>query len=212
MENNVQPTIPPTIWESNPKLKILLLILIAVFLFSGMGLTVFAVFQNEYRQKIYYETQAALPVHKVVKSENQKIGESDIAGWKTYRNDEYGFEFDYPASFVLRVSTATSTYLNLSNGSDSERISLQILEEKFDPNNIKGLYGKIQNATQEPYNGINWYSYYDGEICDGRNYGSSFNSETLFFKFTSCVDNEIGIQILNSETIHSIVKTFKFAK
>ena len=61
----------PTIWTANPKLKNLLLVFIIVFLISGIGLAVLAQVQAQYRQKIYEETQAGLPVHKVEESKNQ---------------------------------------------------------------------------------------------------------------------------------------------
>ena len=50
----------PTLWEANPNLKALLLVLIFVFLLSGIGLTVFTVWSNRYRQQVYDETQATL--------------------------------------------------------------------------------------------------------------------------------------------------------
>lgn len=55
----------PTIWVANPKLKMLLVVLIVVFLASGIGLVVFAQWSMAYRQQIYEQTQAGLPVHQV---------------------------------------------------------------------------------------------------------------------------------------------------
>lgn len=53
-----------TIWASNPHLKTLLLVLIFVFLFSGIGLVVFAQWSNSFRQQVYEQTQAGLPKHQ----------------------------------------------------------------------------------------------------------------------------------------------------
>ncbi len=91
----------PDIWESNPKLKSLLLVLIAVFLISGIGLAVFAQVQNNYRQKVYEDTVNGLPKHQTGVLENQKIGELDVANWKIYRNEDLGFEFKYPEDWGL---------------------------------------------------------------------------------------------------------------
>ena len=55
------------VFTKNPKLKNLILILIVVLLFSGIGLTVFSYQQSIYRQKLYYETEAGLPIHKIKK-------------------------------------------------------------------------------------------------------------------------------------------------
>ncbi|MFA5990683.1 MAG: hypothetical protein WC794_00345 [Candidatus Doudnabacteria bacterium] len=97
MIDNLEPK--PDMWEANPKLKMLSLVFIFVFLFSGIALVVFSVWSNQYRQKIYEETVSSLPKHEVRASENQKVGVSDIANWKTYKNDQYGFELKYPESW-----------------------------------------------------------------------------------------------------------------
>ena len=35
-------------------------------------------------------------------------------GWKTYTNDRYGFEFQYPADFTLRVEEQGGTYIGVA--------------------------------------------------------------------------------------------------
>lgn len=106
--NNFQ----PSIWETNPKLKALLLVLIFVFLFSGIGLVVFAQWGGAYRQKIYDETKAALPKHAVSSSASQPVSEpastTTPAGWKIYKNDKYGFEFSYPGNGLLKEYDLTN--------------------------------------------------------------------------------------------------------
>ena len=62
MEN---PQLQPTIWENNPKLKTLLLILVVVFFLCGIGLVIFQQWSNSYREKIYEETVNGLPKHQV---------------------------------------------------------------------------------------------------------------------------------------------------
>lgn len=65
------------IWQNNPKLKGLLLVLIFVFLFSGIALVIFSVWSNQYRQKIYEETESLLPKRDagvVIPNETKIIG------------------------------------------------------------------------------------------------------------------------------------------
>ena len=107
MIDTIQPK--PDIWESNPKLKSLLLLLIVVFLLCGIGLAVFAQVQNNYRQKVYEETKAGLPKHQAGLSANQNLGESDISTWKTYKNTKYGFEFKYPDNVGI-INEETSQF------------------------------------------------------------------------------------------------------
>lgn len=59
-----QPTQKPSVWVSNPNLKLLLGILIFVFLACGIGLAVFAQWSSQYRQQVYEQTKAGLPVHQ----------------------------------------------------------------------------------------------------------------------------------------------------
>jgi len=94
MIDNLEPK--PNMWETNPRLKMLSLVFIFVFLFSGIGLVIFSVWSNQYRQQIYNETEQSLPKHEASKSVDQQVGVSDIANWQTYKNDQYGFEFKLP--------------------------------------------------------------------------------------------------------------------
>jgi hypothetical protein len=53
-----------SIWTSNPHLRMLLVVLIFVFLGCGIFLVALMQIQNQYRQKLYDDTQAALPKHQ----------------------------------------------------------------------------------------------------------------------------------------------------
>ena len=63
---NLQPS-PETVWTSNPHLKTLLLVLIFLFLLSGIGLTVLKVIGQNYREQIYSDAVVNLPIHKITK-------------------------------------------------------------------------------------------------------------------------------------------------
>ena len=89
----------PTIWEQNPKLKMLLLILIGVFLLSGIGLVIFQQWSTSYRQKVYEETQSGLPTHQVKSATTTSESQTDTSNWKTYKNDQYDFELKFPPSW-----------------------------------------------------------------------------------------------------------------
>lgn len=108
--NNNPPAQNQSIWISNPHLKMLLLVLIFVFLGCGIGLAVFSQWSSQYRQQVYEETQAGLPVHidkpiatttqssdLIITSKTPTTTASDITSWKTYKNAQYGFEFQYPS-------------------------------------------------------------------------------------------------------------------
>jgi len=66
-QNTVSP-IRPGIFVTNPNLKALLLGLIVTLFLGGFGLSAFSIWSEQYRERIYYETEASLPVHKVNKT------------------------------------------------------------------------------------------------------------------------------------------------
>jgi len=49
-------------------------------------------------------------------SENQ-VPDTQLAGWKTYRNEKYGFEFRYPNGWEVTVPELLSVSLESPNGS-----------------------------------------------------------------------------------------------
>jgi len=98
-QNNIPP-VQKSIWVNNPKLKSLLLALMAVFMISGISLAVLSYTQTQRRQKLYELTEAGLP-RRVVVAENQKGINTDTSNWKTYRDSQYNYEFRYPEKILL---------------------------------------------------------------------------------------------------------------
>ena len=84
------------IFQTNPKLRGLLLILIFTFALSGIALAVLAQIQTYNREQLYIATEAALPRHQSNDTQLGEVTQSATADWQTYKNAEYGFEFKYP--------------------------------------------------------------------------------------------------------------------
>lgn len=136
----------------NPKLRGLLLILIFTFVASGIALALLAQIQAYHREQIYLATEAALPAHKAAKSENQKIGKSDMdmSNWKTYRNEKYGFELQYPKTWKVK--------------------------EDADPNNSDYKTISFETVTKDPVwlkNGSNTAPVFQAEIYTAKQYSDS---------------------------------------
>lgn len=100
----------------NDRLKSLLLILIFVFLVSGLALAVLSQIQAYYGQQVYLATQSALPIHK---------DKSPLAE-KQYFNPVFGIAFQYP------------TYLTLSETASSVELSHKIPFKNYGECDMKG--------------------------------------------------------------------------
>ncbi|HYV33401.1 MAG TPA: hypothetical protein VE973_00945 [Candidatus Limnocylindria bacterium] len=106
---NLPPQPPLTIWETNPKLKSLLVVLIVILLISGIGLQVFSIWSQNYKQKVYEETVNGLPKHKIPVATSTPL--TNTTEWKAYKNDEYGFELEYPSYYVTTGKQAINSSL-----------------------------------------------------------------------------------------------------
>ncbi|MBI3231820.1 MAG: hypothetical protein HYZ51_01930 [Candidatus Doudnabacteria bacterium] len=140
------------IFQTNPKLRGLLMVSMFTFAAGGIVLAVLAQIQAYNREQIYLAIEAALPRHreasKVENSPSTTLGTvGDIANWKTYRNEEYGFEFRYPGSFYYtEFKQRYPDYFDLLAISD-ENISM--IDEPLDLDGIKKtLTFRIENQNE----------------------------------------------------------------
>lgn len=200
-------------WDQNNKLKPLLLVLIFVFLISGIFLVALTVWQNNYRQKVYEETKANLPVHKEVESVNQPISTSE---WETYKNNEYGFEIKYPMDWET-VKSKNELQIRACFKKKNEKVyDNEGLEIEC---RIAIYVVSIDRSLDEIRKQTNLYE--DGSITD---IVVSSDIPALYIKrfFGSQVDFikdkklfSIGLPQVkdqNQEIFESMVKSFKFIK
>ena len=145
------------IFQTNPRLRSLLLILIFTFAASGIALAVLAQIGSYHSKQIYLATEAALPRPRHIEASlfgnipSTTLGTvGDIANWKTYRNEEYGFEFRYPQNWVLKDF--------IKNQVDADSYyDLLVSYVTLQQNSLRGItycgaYTGISNKRCEVYN------------------------------------------------------------
>ncbi len=117
-----------SIWGKNPQLKNLLLFFIFTFIVCGITLIVYAQVENYYGQQTYLATEATMPWHKVPKPASKQATTTpvsiDTAGWQTYTNSTYGFEFFYPKDWMFVgefvASSSSPVLLNFASPSSQQ--------------------------------------------------------------------------------------------
>lgn len=94
-------------------------------------------------------------------------GVVDVSDWKTYKNDEYGFRFQYPAD----LEEAENHYYLFDLINNQSTIHISILDEAFDIDNVKSPIGYVPKDTisKKTVNGVEVYYFSDGDMGVGGN-------------------------------------------
>lgn len=83
-----------------PRKDILYIFFIALF-GTLFGVLILVRIDQWQRDSLYIATEAALPDHEVNEKSEEQFSGNDIANWKVYKNQEFGFQFKYPATLKV---------------------------------------------------------------------------------------------------------------
>ena len=137
--------------------------------------------------------------------------------WKTYRNEEYGFEFEYPPEYreiskENLTETAQLAYFKAEDNSefsvllDDGAFSLEYLR-KYAPTGAEGFNPeKITIADKTFY----YYGPGGGGVCYPDQYFINVNNKVLLFKFFALCENDKTPPEYIKNVASHILSTFRF--
>jgi hypothetical protein len=126
----------------------------------------------------------------------------DTSTWKTYSDNQYGFEFKYPADWNLRNQTQdvfkTDMIFESKTGNTIEFI---LTNEEFTPCEEDCTSNHVQNIS-----GKNW-TIYDLSYDKKQGKAAVLKNNNLRFAFSTSLS-----ATFNSQTFDQLLSTFKFTK
>lgn len=163
---------------------------------------------------------------------HQQQNTVDTSGWKTYRNEKYGFELKYPVNYKTPVEGGTG--INFGNSSspfeDDGRLYIDI--KIYNGEDLQQMLDKDQNTPRLAWGGSG-VAYYnirkylldgqEGLRFDSHGEGGVFSNEILlpynaylyriFYNTEAYVyetDNDMGKKISSIDEFDKILSTLKF--
>ncbi|MBI2063394.1 MAG: hypothetical protein HYT65_00160 [Candidatus Yanofskybacteria bacterium] len=176
MENeiNIAPPVQPEPTLIQPKPKTRLIVLLIVFGVAVAGYFVSAKFLG------IWLFEAAAPVS--VPTFTPRPLADELAGWQTYRNEEYGFEFQYPPNWYTRIDGAAT------------EISSQAFSQPFDPNNI---FIELR-VDENNYQSLSLLDYTKQKIT-ANDVGSLYGSQATYNEVTLNGKKFIKVSVVNGD-------------
>lgn len=163
---------------------ILIILILALVIVAGFW----------YFKIIRPQDKGITPKNNTTETTSQPVNNEvvDTTNWKTYRNEDLGFEIKYPALLSNTGQDKNDTFFFDKN--HNYILHTEVIRGKLDPSKINSMFGSVnsKDIEQIEMNGVKAYRFKEGDAgCGGYDYRLPLTTEEhLKLFFVTCDDTE----------------------
>jgi hypothetical protein len=188
-------------------------LLAIIFLIGVLPVLCFYIGKEYGEVKNQEKVQTIVTATPSIAATTTSVSTIDTSDWKTYRNEEYGFEFKYPESIFESIVQNPSDPDLFEAHNSSWSLVVSYSNERYDANKKDPFSPYSEKIGEVTYNNKSWSIVEAGEGgCWSKVYITGVEDKTLYADFFSCADEMLyaSPKLLSDKESLEILSTFKF--